>query len=132
MVLTLFSLRVYFKCPGNGRMSDFYEEACYLSNGEADDSEAEEFAPMGHLSPTPRKQPIPAKESGELAWDDPAALLSTWLGELDSLQMVSAPSSSHSIINIHQRAYYGGGSLNRTPAACSFLLRFVCGPQRRA
>lgn len=77
-------------------MSDFYEEACYLSNGEAeaDDSEAEEFAPMGSHAEAP------AARSGELAWDDPAAMLDAWLGELDSLQMVSTAS----IVDIHQGA----------------------------
>lgn len=71
-------------------MTDFYEESCYLSNGEAEaDSETEDFAP------------IEAPKSGELAWDDPQALLNTWLGELDSLKMVSVHTSQqpHSIIH---------------------------------
>lgn len=55
-------------------MTDFYEEACYLSNGEADDSEPDETLPA---------------HSAQLAWDDPQALLSAWLGELDSLGAVS-------------------------------------------
>lgn len=59
-------------------MSDFYEEACYLSNSEAEpDSETEDSVAK------------PAAVKPELAWDDPQALLNTWLGELDNLHMVS-------------------------------------------
>ncbi len=58
-------------------MSDFYEEACYLSNSEAEpDSETEDSVAKPAVKP-------------ELAWDDPQALLNTWLGELDNLHMVS-------------------------------------------
>ena len=63
-------------------MSDFYEEACYLSNSEAEpDSETEDVATSAHNDKTVAKP--------ELAWDDPQALLNTWLGELDNLNMVS-------------------------------------------
>lgn len=59
-------------------MSDFYEEACYLSNSEAEpDSETEDSVAK------------PAAVKPELVWDDPQALLNTWLGELDNLHMVS-------------------------------------------
>lgn len=58
-------------------MSDFYEEACYLSNSEAEpDSETEDAV-------------VKPAAKAELAWDDPQALLNTWLGELDNLNMVS-------------------------------------------
>lgn len=64
-------------------MSDFYEEACYLSNSEAEpDSETEDFTVTG-------SQETEAVAKPELAWDDPQALLNTWLGELDNLNMVS-------------------------------------------
>ncbi|KAI9552132.1 Ras-associated and pleckstrin-like proteiny domains-containing protein 1 [Daphnia sinensis] len=56
-------------------MSDFYEEACYLSNSEAEpDSETEDAV-------------VKPAAKAELAWDDPQALLNTWLGELDNLNM---------------------------------------------
>ena len=68
-------------------MTDFYEDACYLSNSEAEepDSEAEDFSEPKTTEPE------------QLAWDDPQALLNTWLGELDSLKAVSTSSiySSH-------------------------------------
>nr|CAH0101623.1 unnamed protein product [Daphnia galeata] len=58
-------------------MSDYYEEACYLSNSEAEpDSENEDSVTKPVIKP-------------ELTWDDPQALLNTWLGELDNLNMVS-------------------------------------------
>lgn len=73
-------------------MTDFYEDACYLSNSEAEpDSETEDSGGGGcgvNGSGAMLSRNKAAAEP-ELAWDDPQALLNTWLGELDSLQVVS-------------------------------------------
>ena len=66
-------------------MTDYYEDACYLSNSEAEpDSETEDCGADDGSGARLTNNPEP-----ELAWDDPQALLNTWLGELDSLQAVS-------------------------------------------
>ena len=65
-------------------MTDFYEDTCYLSNSEAEpDSESEDVAT------SEQQPPLPASVDGQTTWDDPQALLNTWLGELDNLNMVS-------------------------------------------
>ena len=68
-------------------MTDFYEDACYLSNSEAEpDSEVEDLEDTivsGADSSRAKQTP------SELQWDDPQALLNTWLGELDNLKVVS-------------------------------------------
>jgi hypothetical protein len=67
-------------------MTDFYEDACYLSNSEAEpDSEAEDNL----LYFSESKSTTASSQPEQLAWDDPQALLNTWLGELDSLKAVS-------------------------------------------
>lgn len=79
-------------------MSDFYEEACYLSNSEAEpDSETEDVFTTTISNRTTCQEKHIKKEEAvikpELAWDDPQALLNTWLGELDNLNMVSDATS---------------------------------------
>lgn len=71
-------------------MTDFYEEACYLSNSEAEpDSESEDTV----VKPVAKPEPV---------WDDPQALLNTWLGELDNLNMVS-----HDLLPVLLRTFFG-------------------------
>ena len=71
-------------------MSDYYEEACYLSNSEAEpDSENEDSVTKPVIKP-------------ELTWDDPQALLNTWLGELDNLNMVS-----HDLLPVSLQPIFG-------------------------
>lgn len=72
-------------------MTDFYEEACYLSNSEAEpDSETEDSGGCRRATDGSTGQQQP-----DLAWDDPQALLNTWLGELDSLKVVSFALHTH-------------------------------------
>lgn len=75
-------------------MSDFYEEACYLSNSEAEpDSETEDVFTTTSSNRACLENHREAATKPELAWDDPQALLNTWLGELDNLNMVSDATS---------------------------------------
>ena len=70
------------------KMTDFYEDACYLSNSEAEpDSEAEDN--LLYFSECKSTAAGSSQAAEQLAWDDPQALLNTWLGELDSLKAVS-------------------------------------------
>lgn len=77
-------------------MTDFYEDACYLSNSEAEpDSEVEDFDHdfKDDAVDCVRRKARPTKESvssESFQWEDPQALLDTWLGELDNLNVVSA------------------------------------------
>lgn len=80
-------------------MSDFYEEACYLSNSEAEpDSETEDSVAKPVVKP-------------ELVWDDPQTLLNTWLGELDNLHMVS-----HDLLPVFLLQALFGNSCDRIPS----------------
>lgn len=70
------------------RMTDFYEDACYLSNSEAEpDSETEECSSSSGVGAS--KPDVVQHDPASAAWEDPQALLNTWLGELDNLQAVS-------------------------------------------
>ena len=76
-------------------MTDFYEDACYLSTSEPEpDSEVEELDDdVNHDSRRSNGKAATkgssAPSSEALQWEDPQALLNTWLGELDSLKVVS-------------------------------------------
>ncbi len=76
-------------------MTDYYEDACYLSNSEAEpDSEAEECSDsIGTNKPaisSSGSTTTTGNKPEQLNWDETQALLNTWMGELDSLQAVSA------------------------------------------
>ena len=68
------------------KMTDFYEDACYLSNSEP---EADSDDDSGPIIPASSAQPDASGQPEEESWDDPQVLLNTWLGELDHLKEVS-------------------------------------------
>jgi hypothetical protein len=86
------------------KMTDFYEDACYLSTSEPEpDSEVEELDDdVNHDSRRSNGKAATkgssAPSSEPLQWEDPQALLNTWLGELDSLKVVSGSISWLSLL----------------------------------
>ena len=69
------------------KMTDFYEDACDLSNSEPEADSDDDMAPVLPAAGASSGQ---ADASGPPeSWDDPQTLLNTWLGELDNLKEVS-------------------------------------------
>ena len=73
------------------KMTDFYEDACYLSDSEPEaDSDDDSGAPIvaAAAAAAAAAADASAQPDASASWDDPANLLNTWLGELDHLKEV--------------------------------------------
>lgn len=114
-------------------MTDYYEDACYLSNSEAEpDSEAEECSDsIGTNKPaisSSGSTTTAGNKPEQLNWDETQALLNTWMGELDSLQAVSAKPFTFVCFTLQFTFHLGSKELATFPCRrhfCLFLSRVL-------